>query len=685
MLKYYKKDGDNKMWNYFKEKYLNSFYLTKTSRWLYGSYLCLFLLMTIITFLANPLLGWFFLLSMSLFVLLLFFSSSRILSNVNHYANELADKIRQGEQDVSLKMPIGMLIYDDQEKIQWMNPYLEKYFNQPNVIGVSLKDFNEKLYYQFKKYQYDEAGGIFRTNDYQFQMMVYPDIQMIYLTDISEYVAIEEKYSQERPVFGQIFLDNFDEVSQSLNDRRKSNLNNFVTNQLSSWAAHYNIFLKRVNDDRFIAFLNRQCLSTLEENKFDIIDKIRETTAKQNYPLTVSMGFSYHEGDESVQYNQIAAYAQANLDLALGRGGDQVVVRAHNEDARFYGGKSNPMEKRTRVRARMVSQALVDLMEEADQVIVMGHQFPDMDSIGACLGIRRIAKMNQKKAWIVTDSEQYSNDVKKLMEAIKEDDEIVSSIIHPELAEQLLTPETLVILVDVSRPVIAASPAILQEANKIVVIDHHRRGQEFPKNPVLVYIEPYASSTGELITELFEYQKNDTESIQPIEATAILGGIIVDTRNFTLRTGSRTFDAASYLKSVGADTILIQRLLKENVETYLMRSHLLNTLTMFTENIGIVHGKEDVVYPTVVAAQTADMMLSMENIDVSFVVTKRADGRVGISARSLGTKNVQRVMEELGGGGHLSNAATQLSNVSVLLAVEQLKEVIANLGNEIDL
>ena len=238
---------------------------------------------------------------------------------------------------------------------------------------------------------------------------------------------------------------------------------------------------------------------------------------------------------------------------------------------------------------------------------------------------------------------------------------------------------------DVSKPSLTASPVIVEKANQLVIIDHHRRGQEFPANPDLVYIEPYASSAGELITELLEYQSNEEEQIKTIEATTLLAGIIVDTRNFTLRTGSRTFDTASYLKSVGADTILIQRLLKENVDTYLMRSHLLNSLEILPNNIGIVHGEETFVYPTVVAAQTADMMLSMENIDASFVVTKRNDGRVGISARSLGNKNVQRVMEKMGGGGHLSNAATQLTDMSIEEAIEQLKIVIQELDTEINL
>ena len=676
------------MLNHFKEWYekLPSYLRIPSVKYYGGSFIILLSIMCVMSFMIHLWLGLIVLIWLCLFAILTYFSVYSISKRINDYAADLAYQIRKGEQDAYLKMPIGMILYDEKENIRWVNPYLQKKLQKQNVIGVPLKQLNERLFYQVKRQiQQHKEKDIFSHENKKYQVIVHPDIRMIYLTDITEYASIEEKYHDEQIVIGQIFLDNFSEVSQSLNDRRKSNLNNFVTNQLSSWAIHHNIFMKRVDDDRFIAFLNRKSLEILEKEKFDIMDKIRETTAKQNYPLTVSMGFSYSDKENETQYQEIASYAQANLDLALGRGGDQVVVRSQNEDARFYGGKSNPMEKRTRVRARMVSQALKDLMEEATEIIVMGHQFPDMDAIGGCLGIRRIAKMNQKKAWIVTNENQFSHDIHKLMDVIREQKDLREDIITPEEALEKLTPNTLVILVDVSRPVIAAAPEVLEQANKIVVIDHHRRSQDFPKNPVLVYIEPYASSTGELITELFEYQNNYAESIQPIEATAMLGGIIVDTRNFTLRTGSRTFDAASYLKSVGADTILIQRLLKENVETYLLRSHLLNSLILLDNNIGIVQGEENHTYPTVVAAQTADMMLSMENIDASFVVTKREDGRIGISGRSLGNKNVQRVMEKMGGGGHFSNAATQLSDTTIEEAVIQLKEVISELGNEIDL
>jgi len=666
-------------------KALPSFLKNETIKKYGFSFIGIILCMLIVAYVMNVWVGLVLTLFVLLIGILLYSFGNYIIKETNHYVSNLSYKINKGSQDASIKMPIGMLLLDDNNEIQWINPYLQKYFDRKDLLGFTLEQIDEDLA-QIVKNLDANADKVVHWKEKYFQTVYHNDIGMLYMMDITEYAVIKETYLDERPVFGQIFVDNFAEVSQSLSDRKKSNLNNFVTNQLTSWANHNNIYLKRVSSDRFVAFLDKKILSNLEKSRFEIIDRIRETTAQQNTPLTVSMGFSYADAEQKeMNYGEIATHAQENLDLALGRGGDQVVVRSKNEETRFYGGKSNPLEKRTRVRSRMVSQALENLIAEADQIMIMGHQYPDMDCVGGCLGIRRIAKMHCKTSWIITNPEQYSHDIKKLMEVIKEDEHLYSSIINPEMAETLLTANTLVVIVDVSKPSLTAAPAIVEKANKIVIIDHHRRGQEFPENPDLVYIEPYASSVGELITELLEYQSAEAEQIKPIEATTLLAGIIVDTRNFTLRTGSRTFDTASYLKSVGADTILIQRLLKENVDTYLMRSHLLNSLEMLPNNVGIVHGEENIVYPTVVAAQTADMMLSMENIDASFVVTKRNDGRVGISARSLGNKNVQRVMEKMGGGGHLSNAATQLSDITIEEAIHQLIQVIEEIGSEINL
>ncbi|RLK62822.1 PAS domain-containing protein [Atopobacter sp. AH10] len=612
----------------------------------------------------------------SIVVGVLVFLSEYLIDQTNNYITDLSYRIKQGEQEALIRMPIGIILYNKNGEIQWANPYFKKIFNKKDILGRPVSEISQKLADVIEESEDEELVSL-ETNHRYIDVSVQKDIRAVFLMDTTRYSKIAVKYKDSRIVFGHIFLDNYDEISQSLSDRRKSNLNNFVTNQLSNWANHHNIYLKRVDDDRFIAVLTRQRLSILENEKFEVIDTVRETTARQNYPLTLSMGFSYADENEDMDnFHDIAQVAQSNLDLALGRGGDQVVVRSKEEKSRFYGGKTNPMEKRTRVRSRMVAQALRELMKDSDQVIVMGHQYPDMDALGSALGIRRIAQMNNTRAYIAINHDELNNDVRKLMSEIVKDSDIAPYIVESSELLDKITPKTLVVLVDVHRPSIVCNQEILEACRQVVVIDHHRRGQEFPENPVLVYLEPYASSAGELVTELFEYQSNEADPISKIEATAILGGIIVDTRNFSLRTGSRTFDAASYLKSCGADTVMIQRLLKEDINTYLLRSELIERVEVLDGRIGIAAGSEERLYNPVVAAQTADTLLSMEDIEASFVITKREDGRIGISARSLGTLNVQTIMELMGGGGHLSNAATQIKDKSVEEVKKELMDIL---------
>lgn len=628
-------------------------------------------LLIILAFITN---FWIGIILLALFIVasgLVLYAMKKITVETNKYIADLSYRIKRGEQEALIKMPIGILLYNEAYELQWANPYLQLYFGKQEVLGRKISDIDKELAGIIKK---NQASGLtnIKWGNKDFQMIVQDDIKVVYLMDITQYAKIKEQYIEEQIVIGNIFIDNYDEIVQSMNDRSVSNLNNFVTTQLTNWAREHHIYLKRVSDDRFIVLMYMKSLDKIESEKFSIIDRIRERTSKQNFPLTLSIGLAYGDKDLS----DLAKLAQSNLDLALGRGGDQVVVKSSDEEARFYGGKTNPMEKRTRVRSRMISQALQEIMKQTDLIFVMGHKYPDMDAIGACLGIRRIAEMNNKEAYIVVNPKEFSNDIARLMQEVEKDPNISRYIITPEKAQEMISPASLVIMVDHHRPTITIAPDLLKVTNQVVVIDHHRRGEDFPENPVLVYIEPYASSTAELITELFEYQSNEATPINKIEATAMLAGMIVDTRSFSLRTGSRTFDAASYLRSCGADAVMIQRLLKENVDVYLLRSHLIESIEFLSGNMAVATGEEDVVYDTVVAAQAADTMLSMADVDASFVITKRSDERIGISARSLGEINVQIIMEKLGGGGHLSNAATQMEGCTVAEAKEQLRKVI---------
>lgn len=355
---------------------------------------------------------------------------------------------------------------------------------------------------------------------------------------------------------------------------------------------------------------------------------------------------------------ELGLLAQSSLDLALGRGGDQVAIKQQNGKVKFYGGKTNPVEKRTRVRARVISHALKDIVLDSDKVIVMGHKFPDMDAIGAAIGIVKVAELNQREGFIVVDFQEMDHSVRRMMAEIRNKPELFNRFITPDEAFEMITDETLLVIVDTHKPSMLIEERLLNRIDKVVVIDHHRRGEEFVQNALLVYMEPYASSTAELITELLEYQPKRNK-LDMLEATALLAGIIVDTKSFTLRTGSRTFDAASYLRAHGADTVMVQKFLKEDIGTYLERSRLIETVTFYKEGIAIAVGEEDEVHEQVLIAQAADTLLTMDKVKASFVIAKRSEEMTGLSARSLGDINVQVIMEMMDGGGHLTNAATQ--------------------------
>ncbi|WP_270758218.1 DHH family phosphoesterase [Lacticaseibacillus paracasei] len=613
--------------------------------------------------LIRPWLALLMLLILISLVATIFYALETIAKNTNQYISDLSYRIKRGEQEALIKMPIGILIYDENLNIEWTNPFLQKYFGDTDVLGQPLEHVDAELAELIRSNENTNETKMVTWGQHQFEIIVQKSIGVVYLMDVTRYAEIEERAEDEKIAIGQIFIDNYDEITQTMDDQVITNLNSYVTNQLTDWANQFGMFLKRIDNDRFFLLAYAKSLKDVERDKFKILDVIREETSKQNYPLTLSLGIAY--GDEDLA--QLAVTSQSNLDLALGRGGDQVVVRAKGHEARFYGGKTNPMEKRTRVRARMVAQALQELFKQTDKVFVVGHKRPDMDAVGASMGIRRIAQMNGKECYIVIDPDHLHSDVERLMGQVGQDPEVANAIVTPEAALSQATDQSLLILVDHSKPSISAAPDLYKRlAARTVIIDHHRRGEEFPDNPMLVYIEPYASSTCELIVEMFEYQPTNVPSLDKLEATAMLAGITVDTKSFSLRTGTRTFDAASYLRSMGADGMLAQNLLKENIDSFIQRNHLIDTIEMIAPNMALCTGEEDKCYDPVIAAQAADTMLSLNGVDASFVITKRPSGDVGISARSTGDVNVQVIMEAMGGGGHLSNAATQIKGKTIV-------------------
>lgn len=627
--------------------------------------LVLSLLGAIIGTLISPLFGLAMVLLFILTIIFVIYGIYVLAGNTNNYAANLSYRIKRGEQEAMIKMPLGIMLYDKDRQIQWINPYLQMYLHGKDIIGSSISSVDKEL----AKYVDDaiksnsNQNKIIKWGDRKFEMVVQDDLGVVYLLDITRYANIEEKYKQERLAIGLIFIDNYDELSQSMSDQNLTNMSSYVQNALSNYAGQFNSYLKRIDEDHFILLTHMHDLSKMEEDKFSILDKVRTESSRKNMPLTLSIGIAF--GSESL--NEIADQAQSNLDLALGRGGDQVVVKQSGHEAHFYGGKSNPMEKRTRVRARMVSQALVELFKGVDHVFVQGHRNPDLDAIGSAIGIVKIARIHGVKASVVLDVDHVNYDVGRLiakMQAAGIDKDV---FISPKDALEEATDESLLVLTDHSKYSITYDPELYDRLkNRLIIIDHHRRGEEFPENPMLVYIEPYASSTCELVTEMIEYQPQGGEGVlTDLEASAMLAGITVDSKEFSLRTGTRTFDAASYLRSIGADTQVVSELLKENIDNYLQRSHLVSTIDMIEPDMALLVGEENKLYDPIITAQAADTALSLEHVDASFALTRRSKDAVGISARSMGNVNVQVIMEKLGGGGHLSNAATQLKGITI--------------------
>ncbi|BBO00429.1 DHH family phosphoesterase [Sporolactobacillus terrae] len=611
-------------------------------------------------------------------LVLLILSVSWFLVNERQFDRELVQyvaglsyRIKKVGDEVLLNMPIGILLYDESNRVEWCNTSLNAIADEEarTVIGRPLSEISEQL---VKLIASDNESTIISINDRQYRVRLRRSDRLIYFNDITDTLEIKKHYYNEKTVLALIFLDNYDEVTQGLEDQVRSTINNETTSIIKNWATEHGIYLRRTASDRFLAVLNERLLQAIEDEHFSILDKVREITVPLSHiPLTLSIGV----GAGSTSLEDLGSYAQSALDLGLGRGGDQAVIKRPDGDVRFYGGKSNPVEKRTRVRARVISHALSELMLESDQVMIMGHQAPDLDSIGSCIGILKIAHANGRSAKIIMDDAHNVSGISKLIEELKKQKNLWSNFITAERAADQMTKRTLMVVVDTHRPSMVAAPSLLADVHRVVVIDHHRRAEEFIKDSVLVYMEPYASSTAELVTELLEYQPNE-RPLDVIEATAMLGGIAVDTKNFTLRTGFRTFDAASYLRAHGADTILVQKFLSDDLDQFNQRAKLIRKTELYKSNAAIAVGEADQTYDQVLLAQTADTLLMLEGIRTSFVIGKRKDGLIGVSARSLGDMNVQIIMESLGGGGHLNNAATQMADITLEGAVDRVKKAV---------
>lgn len=620
----------------------------------------------IVGFIFKPLMATFTAIALMIMIVISAILIKQALSKMDNYVDNLSGHISAGSNKAIKRMPIGLVVIDADDHIEWINQYMSEHL-ETNVISEPVNEVFPNILKQLERVQEIEIEH----GQYYYHVRYSEEEHCLYFFDITEEEHTNELYEESKPIIATLFLDNYDEITQNMNDTQRSEINSMVTRIISRWATEYNIYFKRYSSDQFVAYLNQKILAEIEDSNFDILSQLREKSVGYRAQLTLSIGVG--EGTEDLI--ELGELSQSGLDLALGRGGDQVAIKNMNGNVRFYGGKTDPMEKRTRVRARVISHALKDILTEGDKVIIMGHKRPDLDAVGAAIGVSRFASMNNLEAYVVLNEEDIDPTLSRVMEEIDKKPELKERFVTSDEAWDMMTSKTTVVVVDTHKPEMVLDENILNKANRKVVIDHHRRGESFISNPLLVYMEPYASSTAELVTELLEYQPTE-QRLSRLESTIMYAGIIVDTRNFTLRTGSRTFDAASYLRAHGADTILTQQFLKDDVDTYINRSELIRTVEVQDHGVAIAHGSNDKIYHPVTVAQAADELLSLEGIEASYVVAKREDNLIGISARSLGGINVQLTMEALGGGGHLTNAATQIKGVTIEEAIEQLQQAI---------
>ena len=500
----------------------------------------------------------------------------------------------------------------------------------------------------------------------------------MYLFDETELKRYIRQKDEEKLVTGLLYLDNYEEALESMEEVRSSLLIALIDRKINKYFASIDGVVKKLEKDKYFLVMRKKSLDILKEKKFSILEEVKTVNIGNEMAVTISIGI----GMNADTYAHTSEYARIAMELALGRGGDQVVVKDGN-NITYYGGKSQMMEKTTRVKARVKAHALKEFMSSKDKVVVMGHKITDVDTFGAAIGIYRAAKTLEKKAYIVINTPTSS--IRPLMDGFLHSQEYDSRMfVNSHEAKEIVDDNTVVVVVDTNRPNYTECEELLSMTKTIVVLDHHRQGKDVIQNAVLSYIEPYASSACEMVAEILQYFA-DGIRIRNIEADSIYAGIMIDTNNFLTKTGVRTFEAAAFLRRCGADVTRVRKLFRENVEDYRAKGEAIRNAELFQEHFAIsVCPSEGLESPTVVGAQAANELLNVIGVRASFVLTDYRN-TIYISARSIDEINVQVIMERLGGGGHLNIAGAQLEHYSIAEATDTLKRTLQKMLDEGDI
>jgi len=604
-----------------------------------------------------------------------FWTYNKRQNEISSYIKELTINVDSAAKNTLINSPFPLIILETDGEVIWRSSKFNKEFanvginnyieditkeikidiDNNNVPTVDKEiDIDEKTYHVIGDYVKIKQKDRKKTNKY---------MTILYFIDVTETKELLNKYNDSKTCIGIIMIDNYDEIIQRIAAEEKPQVMAEIEKTLYDWASESEGMMIKTERDTFVYVFEQKCLEQMQEDKFSILDKIKEIKTSERLQLTLSIAIS-NEGETNYERYQVANDA---IDIALGRGGDQAVVRTEGKYS-FFGGKAQEVEKRTKVKARVVAHALEELIEDAENVIIMGHQNGDIDSIGSSLGLYRFAKTIKEEVYIVNNTKNLAID--SFIENLNEQEQYENVIIDKSEALSKINPDTLLIITDTHKKNFVEVPELLEKTENIVIIDHHRKSTDFIENATLTLHEAYASSASELVTEIIEYASNDIV-LNQIEAEGLYAGIMIDTKNFTFKTGVRTFEAAAYLRKYGIDIIRVKKWFQSDLESYNVIADIVKKAEIINDSIGISEYEEKDKNANLICAKAADELLTISNITASFVIGNQGD-KICISGRSIGDINVQIIMEKLGGGGHITLAGAQLEGMTLEEAKHEL-------------
>ncbi|MDD3413714.1 MAG: DHH family phosphoesterase [Lachnospiraceae bacterium] len=611
---------------------------------------------------------------------------------------DFATRYGQVQRQLLKEFVIPYALLDETGRFVWQNEAFEEVFHKEKIFRKSITSIVSEITKEKLPTNEDpvDITFSFEKRNYRANMKRIPLSEMIekssivdgddfngcliavFLFDETEINLFIKEKREQSLVNGLIYLDNYDEALESVEDVRRSLLTALIDRKINKYFTAMDAIVRKIEKDKYFVVMKRKSFVNLVENKFDILEDVKTVNIGNEMSLTLSIGF----GLDTPSFTQDATYARNAIDLALGRGGDQAVVKSPDRIT-YYGGKSQQIEKSTRVKARVKAHALKEIIESKDQIVVMGHTISDVDTFGAAIGIYRAASLFGKKCHIVIN--EVTTAIRPMIEGFIDNPDYEPDLfVTNNEAIQIVDHNTALVVVDTNRPGFTECPELLTMCKSIVVLDHHRQGIEKIENATLSYIEPYASSACEMVAEILQYI-SDNIKIRNLESDCLFAGIMIDTNNFMAKTGVRTFEAAAFLRRNGADVTRVRKLFRNDIVNYKARAEAVRNAELFKDAYAIsVCPVEHVESPTVVGAQAANELLNINSVKASFILTNY-QGKVYISARSIDEVNVQVIMEKFGGGGHLNIAGAQIENHTVEEAVVMLKDVIEKMLNEGDL